>query len=169
MSINGFDIFLILAGCWAMVRGWCSGFLIELSGIFGIMLGVWVSYHFGHAIGVMLGLEAIPRFWLVVVITLGVLLAVGVLSRVLTKILEFGGFGGWVRVLGAVTGAAKVLLYAALLTVFVDWMGTLSLLAEFTGLEYIRGSWSFPYLEQLGEFIFPYLTEFSESVSSSQV
>lgn len=160
--MNGFDILILLLILWSTIRGWCSGLFIELCGIAGVLIGVWVSFYFGQAIGVWLSLTELPKFWLVVIITIGVLIAVSILCRVLTKILEFGGFGGWVRLLGALAGCAKCIVYASLSVLFINQVSLLAISKQFFGLEYLRASQAFPILENLSSYIFPYISHLGE-------
>lgn len=108
---------VLLYGAW---RGWSSGILVQLSGLAGIVAGLWVASHFSAQVGGWLGLEGTSREVLFVVVGLLVLVGVIILMRVLSKILSVGGLSVGIKLLGCVLSVIKTgVLLSLLLLAFV--------------------------------------------------
>ena len=56
--MNFFDILTLVALVWAVISGWRSGFVSQLLGLLGIILGIVLSLRYGASVGEMLGIDA---------------------------------------------------------------------------------------------------------------
>ena len=118
--MNFFDIITLVALVWAVVRGWRSGFVSQLLGLLGIILGGIFALRYGAAVGAMFGIDA--RFSVVagfLIIFVLIIILANILARLLAKVLSFVGLG-WVNtLLGVLLSIVKgvivlSLVYAAI-------------------------------------------------------
>lgn len=105
--MNWIDYAIIALIGFAAVRGFMRGFIIEVCGLLGLVLGIWGAIHFNGHVARWLGLgtdkEAIA-FLLTVLI---ILVLVHLLGRVLTKVIDIAQLSLPNKVAGTLFGALR--------------------------------------------------------------
>lgn len=110
------DIILAVPLLWALWAGFRSGIVVQLGGMAGLALGVWLGLRYGEALGRWMGVgpdaDSVAGF---AVILLAVLLGVGLLSRLLRGVCRFAGIATLDRLCGSVLSLFKVALILGIL------------------------------------------------------
>lgn len=152
------DIFILIILLYAFWRGWSSGILAQISGIFGLVLGVWLSYKFGDTACEYLKLEGWYRTLFLIGLIILTLVLTSILSRLLTKLLDFSGLSFGVKFLGAIFSVIKYMLSLSLLLLFINWLHTLHI---FSGIDidFIEDTYFYKPLTTIGSLIYPYLDQ----------
>ncbi|MDR0510517.1 MAG: CvpA family protein [Rikenellaceae bacterium] len=116
--MNAFDILIGLLIVWAIVVGLRRGFVRQLCGIAGVVLGVWLAFRFGATVGEWLSGSGqgakIAGFVTVVVVTM---IAGATLGWLLSRLVRISGLGMLDRLGGALLSTAKMLLAVSALLV----------------------------------------------------
>ena len=114
------DIILIAALVWAVYNGAKKGFFVQLGGIVGVVIGIWLAFRFSDRVGVWLGIEG-GIAWYVgfALIVLVCIAALGILGWLSGKVFHLVGLGILNRLGGIILSLAKtVLILGALLMAF---------------------------------------------------
>lgn len=105
--MNWIDWTIIALIGFAAVRGFMRGFIIEVCGLLGVVLGIWGALHFSGRVAEWLGLgtdkEAIA-FLLTVII---ILVAVHLIGRALTQVVDMAQLSLPNKVAGTLFGALR--------------------------------------------------------------
>jgi membrane protein required for colicin V production len=149
------DIILVLPLMWALWAGFRSGIMVQIGGLAGLALGVWLGLRHGGALGTWLGIApdaaAIAGF---AIIFLLILLAVALLSRLLRGALRFAGLGAFDRIGGAVLSLLKTgLVLGLLLCAFAHINRT----HQWVDQARLEDSVLYRPLTEAAECVFPYL------------
>jgi membrane protein required for colicin V production len=112
-------ILLILLGL-AVIDGIRKGIVVQLGGIVGIVIGIWLAFRYCEPVGVWLRIDPdFARYVAFALIVLASILVLGVIGWCLGKVINLVGLGLLNRLGGAVLALAKgVLILGALLIVF---------------------------------------------------
>ena len=161
--MNIIDILVLLLLVFSLWRGWKSGILVQLSGIVGIVAGVWVAYNFWRQIAAWLAVDTAHRSLLFAAILLAVLILVIILCHLLTRLLRFGGLSVPIKLLGIVFSAAKTVILLALIFTAFEYINEGDRL---TDASYLREALCHRPLKAVSEFIFPYLERLTGTVES---
>lgn len=144
MTLNYFDVAMISILSLFSLRGLLRGFVGEVAGLMGIVGGIWIAHRSYQWVAGYL--DFIPDLtWrnlaAYALAFLAVLLAVGLLARLLRQILAFS-FVAWVdKVAGFLMGLLKGLVICSVL---------LLLLERFLGdAAFMRDSLVLPYLQAI--------------------
>lgn len=160
-----FDIVVIAVAIYCLWGGWCNGILVELSGIIGIVLGTWVSYHFCESIALRVGIEVdrMPYWVLFTVVLLGVMVIVVALSHLVTRLFKAGGLAMPLRLLGMLFALVKGALLLSLMLFLVESFGNIGGSVELP--DEVRNAKSYPIICRVSDFTFPYLQTAKEMAS----
>lgn len=157
LAMNLFDIITIVALVWALISGWRSGFVSQLLGLVGIILGIVLSLRYGAAVGELFNIDA--RFSIVagfLITFVATLVLATILARLLSKILSFIGLG-WVNtLLGIVLSTAKSVVVLSMLYTSIFALNTN---LKFVEPEYFNKSISFDIIRELAEPLLDYWNE----------
>ena len=160
--MNFFDILTLVALVWAVISGWRSGFVSQLLGLVGIILGIVLSLRYGAAVGAMFGIDA--RFSVVagfLITFVAVLIVATILSRLLAKVLSFIGLG-WVNtLLGIVLSIVKGLVVLSMLYAAIY---SLNLNSQLIEPDYFNSSVSFDIVRKCAEPLFNFWNEAKHSI-----
>ena len=162
--MNFFDILTLVALVWAVISGWQSGFVSQLLGLVGIILGVVLSLRYGAAVGGMLGIDA--RFSVIagfLITFIATLIVATILSKLLARVLSFIGLG-WVNtLLGIVLSVVKGVLVLSMLYASIYALnGNLN----FVEPEYFNNSVSFDIVRSCAEPLFDFWNDTKQAVLS---
>ena len=162
--MNFFDILTLVALVWAVISGWRSGFVSQLLGLVGIILGVVLSLRYGAAVGAMLHLDerfsVIAGFLITFVATL---IVATILAKLLARVLSFIGLG-WVNtLLGIVLSVVKGLLVLSLLYASIY---ALNINLQFVEPEYFDSSISFDVVRECAKPLFDFWNDAKQVILS---
>lgn len=160
--MNFFDILTLVALAWAVISGWRSGFISQLLGLVGIILGIILSLRYGAVVGNMFGIDA--RFSVVagfLITFVAVLVVATILSRLLAKVLSFIGLG-WVNtLLGIVLSVVKGLVVLSMLYASIY---SLNLNAQLIEPAYFDSSVSFDVVRKCAEPLFDFWNDAKQAL-----
>lgn len=124
MALNYFDIFVIIAMAFFFIKGAYSGFFEEISGIVAIILSIFLIRMYGHPAADFIGRYSSSSFnypFAIVSIVVAAFLAVSIVAKLLSKVMQIT-FTGWInRVLGALFGLVKGLLLTGIVAFALSW------------------------------------------------
>ena len=162
--MNFFDILTLVALVWAVISGWRSGFVSQLLGLVGIVLGVILSIRYGAEVGAMFHIDA--RFSVVagfLITFVATLIVTTILAKLLARVLSFIGLG-WVNtLLGILLSIVKGLLVLSLLYASIYALNTN---LQFVETQYFDNSISFDVVRSCAEPLFNYWEEAKQAVLS---
>ena len=163
--MNFFDILTLVALVWAVISGWRSGFVSQLLGLLGIVLGVALSVRYGAAVGELFHIDArfsaVAGFLITFVTTL---IIATILARLIARVLSFIGLG-WVNsLLGIMLSIVKGLLVLSLLYASIY---ALNANLQFVEPTYFDNSISFDVVRSCAEPLFKFWNEAKQAVISS--
>ena len=164
--MNFFDILTLVALAWAVISGWRSGFVSQLLGLLGIILGIVLSLRYGAAVGTMFGIDS--RFSVVagfLITFVAILIVATILSRLLAKVLSFIGLG-WVNtLLGIVLSIVKGLVVLSMLYAAIY---SLNLNSQLIEPDYFDNSISFDIIRKCAEPLFDFWNDAKQTLVTSQ-
>ena len=156
------DIILLICFIPGIIRGLSKGFLEQALSLGGIFLSVWAAFKFSTVVcGWLKPYLSLSETTLSVVafalILVAVCLAVLIVAKLLTKVLEMSMLGWLDKVLGL---AFALVVNALLLGVFIILFDTLNLKFGFVKPEVLDASIVYTTLRDLSYLVFPYLKAF---------
>ena len=156
------DIILLICFIPGIIRGLSKGFLEQALSLGGIFLSVWAAFKFSTVVcGWLKPYLSLSETTLSVVafalILVAVCLAVLIVAKLLTKVLEMSMLGWLDKVLGL---AFALVVNALLLGVFIILFDTLNLKFGFVKPEVLDASTVYTTLRDLSYLVFPYLKAF---------
>jgi len=110
--VDYLDIILLIPLAWGAFKGFRNGFIIELSTLAALILGIWGAIHFSDWVAdYLLQHFEIEREYLPMIafaITfLGIVILLNLLGRLLTTLLKAVALNGINRLVGAIFGLLK--------------------------------------------------------------
>ncbi len=149
------DIILAIPLVWALWAGFRSGVIVQVGGIAGLLLGVWLAFRYGAQVGAWINIDEtadnVIGFILIVVATI---LVVAVIGRLLKGVFRFAGLAVLDRFGGAVLSLLKVALILGLLL----WaFGGMSRSLGWEKGQKVEKAWLYEPLTAVAEFTFPYM------------
>lgn len=152
MGQDIFDLIIVVSLVIFTLRGVKNGFVGEIAGICSLIGGFWAARAWNVQVAPYFDFIADPSLRIITacaVIFIAVMLAIGILARILKKILSFS-FVGWLdRIAGALLGLAKGLLVWALIFIVLEKL--------FQDAPFMRDSRALPYFSALIDQIKPWL------------
>ena len=165
--MNFFDILTLIALIWAVVSGWRSGFVSQLLGLVGIILGIVLSLRYGADVGAMFNIDA--RFSVVagfLIVFIAVLIISTILARLLAKVLSFIGLG-WVNtLLGIMLSIIKGVIVLSMLYAAISALNANSQLIE---PAYFDNSISFDIVRKCAEPLFDFWNEAKRAIVTPHI
>ena len=156
------DIILLICFIPGIIRGISKGFLEQALSLAGIVVSVWAAFKFSALVCTWLKpylslsetTLSVVAFALILV---AVCLAVLIVAKLLTKVLEMSMLGWLDKILGLVFA---LVVNGLLLGVFVILFDTLNLKFGFVKPEVLDGSVVYTTLRDFCYLVFPYLKAF---------
>lgn len=123
--MNAIDIILSIILLFGLVRGFFKGFLVELAGLVALILGIYGAVHFsGITLNFLEGfLSWEERYLVLLAFALTfflIVIAIVLLGRILTKLLNLLALGIVNRLAGAFFGLLKMAFFASLFFMFLN-------------------------------------------------
>ena len=157
--MNILDIIILLCLVPAIVQGLRKGFISQAISIISIIAGMWASAKFADVVAdwvsqYITAPEQAIRLTAFAIVLIGAFLLLALIGKALEGILKLVMLGWVNRILGVVFSVAKcVLILGLLVTVFNSLNVTLGLVKP----EVLADSILYPYIQEVADFIFPYL------------
>ena len=123
------DIFLGLMLLWGVYRGLKNGLLIEVASIIALIAGLFGAFHFSYLVADYLSenwkwdLHYINLISFVITFFL-IVIAVNLIAKLLTKVIDIAMLGLLNKIAGACFGALKVAVILGAFLVFFDRVNT---------------------------------------------
>ena len=146
MGANIFDLIIILTLAGYTLSGFFSGFILQFARLFSLVGAFWAMRSWTPLLAPRLEFVAEPSWRSIaaaVIIFIVVLLAIGIIARLLKKLVSFS-FGGWIdKLLGALLGCAVGLIFWTIIIVLLEKF--------FPEGEFLRNSQLVPYFNTFVE------------------
>ncbi|MBR2326939.1 MAG: CvpA family protein [Alistipes sp.] len=163
--MNFLDIITFVALVWAVVSGWRSGFVSQLLGLIGIILGLLLALRYGADIGAMFNIDArfsvVAGFLITFVVTL---IVATILAKFIAGALSFIGLGWINTLLGIALSVVKGLLVLSLLYASIYALNNNLHLVE---PQYFDRSLSFDMVRKCAEPLFVYWEAAKQAIIST--
>lgn len=144
MGKDIFDLIIISTLAFFTLRGLSNGLIGEIAGICSLVFGFWAASAWNGTLAPYLTFIHDPNWRSIaacVIILVSVMLAIGLLARVMQKIASWS-FVGWLnRLGGAILGFVKGVILWALLIIILN--------AMMPGAQFIREARAFPYFKSI--------------------
>lgn len=159
--MNLLDIILLVLLIPGTIRGISKGFLEQAISLVGVVLAVYLAYHFSEPVCVWLDKyinvsETVLHVIGFAVMLLGVLVAVMIVAKLFTRVADMASLGWFNRVLGFIFSLA---VSAVIISVLIILFDTVNTKFELVKTPVLNDSVLYGHLRDLGYWIFPYLKE----------
>ena len=159
--MNLLDIILLVLLIPGTIRGISKGFLEQAVSLVGVVLAVYLAYHFSAPVCTWLGKyinvsETVLHVIGFAVMLLAVLVVVMCIAKLLTRVADMASMGWINRVLGFVFSLA---VSAVIISVLIILFDTVNARFELVKTPVLNDSVLYGHLKDLGYWIFPYLKE----------
>lgn len=159
--MNYLDIILILIIIWAAFRGYSSGFIIQLSGLLALIIGVYVAYktsfwlasQFSSIIVADPAIMNTIAFIVMFALVWALIILLGKFLHVVIKIAMMSLIN---RILGILFSLLKVLFAVSVILILV---GNLNKALNFLPQKQINSSILYRPIEKFAPSVFPYLKD----------
>lgn len=134
--MNTFDIIIAALLLFGFIRGLFKGLFVEVASLIALIAGVYGAIHFSYFVGNFLvdRVSWEERYITIVsfAITFAIIvLVIGLLGKLFTKIADFASLGLLNKILGGVFGALKIgLILSVVLLVFSKLNNTIPFISE---------------------------------------
>lgn len=124
--MSSIDIFIIVVLGYGLVRGFMSGFVVQLAGVIGILLGLYVAVHFSDLLSNKLvdeyGVTQTSYLPLISFVVLFVATLVGIyfLGKFVKTLLKVAMMSIFDRIAGAILGLLKLAIVLGVLFNFLN-------------------------------------------------
>lgn len=155
------DIILLVCFIPGIIRGLSKGFLEQALALVGIVLSVWAAFHFSSLVCTWLKpylevSETVLNVIAFALILVAISLAVLLVARLLTKVVELAMLGWLNKILGL---AFAVAVNALVIGIFIILFDTLNVKFGFVKPEVLDQSVVYTTLRDLCYLVFPYLKQ----------
>ena len=152
MGADVFDLIIIVTLVFFTLRGLSNGFIGEVAGILSLLVGFWAARTFNMQLTPHLTFIADPNWRNLascVILFVGAMVVVGLLARLLKKIIALS-FAAWAdRLAGAFLGLAKGIIVWLLIIIVLEKF--------FRNAPFMQQSRALAYFSSLLDFIRPWL------------
>ncbi len=159
MAINYFDIGVLVILIFGGIRGGLNGFIREVSGIIALIAGIFVAKTFYIDMAAKVA-EYVPDPWAqpvsFAVIIIAVMLVIGIVARMLGRLLNFAYASSVDKLFGAAVGIAKAILICVLIAAALRFF--------FKDASFAKDSLTLPYLYQIFDKAFEYFNATPKTV-----
>ena len=134
--MNTFDIILAALLLFGFIRGLFKGLFVEVASLLALIAGIYGAIHFSYFVGNFLAdrVSWEERYVTIVSFTITfaiIVLTIGLLGKLFTKIADFASLGMVNKILGGVFGALKIgLILSIVLIVFTKLNNTIPFISE---------------------------------------
>lgn len=164
--MNTIDIILAIALVFGFIKGFFKGFIIEVTSLGALFLGLLGAVKFSDFFADLLNeffnwsrLAVQTASYLIIFII--IVYGLSVLAKILTKIISKASLGLLNKFLGAFFGAFKWAIFMSVALFFLEKLNTW---VTIINTEMIEGSILYEPITELGEYLFSWGSEFSKKV-----
>lgn len=123
--MNYIDLIILAPLLWGAVRGFMKGFIISVSGLLALILGIYGAILLSDHLGVYLaeehGLEgAMMPFVAFALVFLGIVIGIHFLGRILQRVVKLAALGLADKLAGGVFGLAKAVLILSVVILLLE-------------------------------------------------
>jgi membrane protein required for colicin V production len=168
--MNTIDVIVGLLLAYSLFRGLTKGFIIEISGMIALFLGIMGAFKFSSYIGKHLSsyVDWNPKIIQAVsfiLLFIGIIYAISLLAKMLTKALKIVALGGLNRLIGGLFGVIKwCVILSALTLVFKEINSFMTLMSP----AILEESIAYPFLKELGDFLFDWVLQ-NQTLQEQQI
>lgn len=163
------DIVLAAALLFGLVRGFMKGFFVEVASLLSLLVGVYGAIHFSYFVAEWLRMKVewdakyiqIAAFAITFV---GILMAVSLVGKLLTKIIDAAQLGILNKLAGGVFGAAKI---ALILSVVMSMFGKMNDTIPFVKQETLDNTILYNRVKNFAPTVFPSILEQVENLKKN--
>ena len=116
------DIILGIFLIWAIYRGFKDGIVVQLGGLAGLFIGIYLAFRYGTTVGDWLGIDeswaTIAGFAIILIL---VLVAIAIIGRMLRGICHFAGLAILDKLGGIIVSVLKTGLILGIILYAFDW------------------------------------------------
>ncbi len=163
--MNIIDIVLLIVAVWALYAGARDGLLVQIGGVVGLVVGIWLAFRQAARVGAWFGMHgaeaSVAGFITVLVVTV-IVIAVG--SRLVRGVFRMTGLGFFDAVLGAGVSVLKAAVVASLIIAAIDAVNVNNVLLSKERIESSRG---YIPLRNFSTKIFPLFDNVREQVKAT--
>ncbi|WP_461533249.1 CvpA family protein [Sinomicrobium sp.] len=154
--MNYLDIAISVLLVFGVIRGLYKGLFVEIASLVALILGIYCAIHFAYELGdYMTGyLDWELRYlnlMAFILIFCGVIVAVSLAGKLLTKIASFAALGLLNRILGGLFGGLKIVVILAAIFIFFEATNNVM---SFVSAHKKQNSVLYGPVKQLGETMF---------------
>ena len=155
--MNTLDIVILLLFIPGIIRGITKGFLEQAITLAGIVLSVYVAYHFSsYACNFIQKYITVSETVLHILGFAATLIVVILLAKLITKAVEMASLGWLNRALGFIFSILVTALVLGLIAIVFD---TLNVKFELVKTSILQDSVLYGHLKDFGYFVFPYMKQ----------
>ncbi|MAD97540.1 MAG: colicin V production protein [Flavobacteriaceae bacterium] len=158
MSLNAFDIIILIILGFAAVRGFMKGLFVEVASIVALFAGAYAAIYYSHNLEYFLRESIFDwgdktyRIVAFIVIFISVVILVVFLGKVLTKIADITALGLMNKILG---GLFAVLKSALILSIVFTFFGRINDTLPFVKDETLDNSVFYHPIKEIAPALFP--------------
>jgi membrane protein required for colicin V production len=169
--MNIFDIIIAALLIFGFIRGLLKGLFVEVASLVALIAGVYGAIHFSYFIAMLLANQVSwdERYITIVsfAITFGIIvLVIGLLGKILTKIADFAALGLLNKLFGGIFGALKIgLVLSVILLIFSKLNNTIPFISE----QQKEDAVLYEPIKNLAPMLFPNFLKVAEEVTEKVV
>lgn len=158
MSLNVFDIVILVILVYSFVRGFMKGLFIEVAGLIAIFLGAYAAIHYAHNVEFFLKesmlewSDKVNKITAFIFTFLVVVIIVITIGKMLTKLADITALGLANKIMG---GIFSVLKSALILSVLFTFFGRINNTLPFVNDETLNESYFYHPIKEIAPTIFP--------------
>lgn len=127
--MNYIDVIILLPLLYGAYNGFSQGLIVEVSTLFALMLGVFISWKYAVNVeGLLKGFVALPEsyaYYIAFAVTfLVVVVVMYLLGKLLTKLVDMVSLGLFNKLLGIVLGVVKAAIIVCVALFFINALDT---------------------------------------------
>ncbi len=166
--MNLIDLVLAALLIFGLIRGYFKGFIVEVTSLASLVVGIFVAIHFSHFLAnILKGFADWTPSVIQVVSFAGTFFIVVILiemaGKLFTKLANSIFLGGVNKILGAVFGLLKVALIASVVLIIFDGVNRT---LPFVEKEKIESSLLYNPVKNFGTFLFPKIIAAKENIEN---
>jgi membrane protein required for colicin V production len=156
--LHPLDVIVSILIIIAAFRGYKKGFIISITGLVALIVGVYVAIYFSDWVATLMKEQwdiDIPLLSFVITFTL-VIIGINLIGKGIEKIAKAVALGMVNKIAGMIfTASQMILIVTVALGVFLKINEKYTFIEEYS----LNGSFLFPYLKDLETILFPYFQQ----------
>lgn len=164
--MNFVDFVFGLPLLYALYKGFKDGVVVQLGGLVGLIIGVYLAFRYASAFGVWMGMDGTTAQVVgFIVIVVGVLLAITVLGRLMRGLFKVAGLGMLDQIGGMLIAVIKM---ALIISVILSALEAVNSDNSLYNPKKVNESIFYKPIKKVAGVAFPYLIFIKDQVYNSQ-